>query len=82
MAGNEGKDGAEEKKRFHTLAETLVKLSKNKFEVAKELSKATDELDFASEVEGSRNAFLEAREELKLILKNMVEVEESLENFY
>ena len=83
MAGNEGKDGAEEKKRFHTLAETLVKLSKNKFEVAKELSKATDELDFAPEEdEDLRNTCLEQREELMRILKNMVKVEKSLKNFY
>ena len=60
----------------------MVELSKKKIEVAQELSKATEELDFASEVEGSRNAFLEARKELELILKKMVEVEESLENFY
>ena len=35
----------------------MVELSKKKIEVAQELSKATDELDFASEVKGSRIAF-------------------------
>ena len=83
MAGNDDKDDVEGKKRFHTLSEELVKLSKKKIEVAKELFKAKDELDFAPEEdEDLRNTCLESREELDRILKNMVKVEKSLKNFY
>ena len=83
MAGNDDKDDVEGKKRFHTLSEDLVKLSKKKIEVAKELFKAKDELDFAPEEdEDLRNTCLESREELDRILKNMVKVEKSLKNFY
>ena len=83
MAGNDDKDDVEGKKRFHTLSEDLVKLSKKKIEVAKELFKAKDELDFAPEEEEiHRDTCLDSREELGRILKNMVKVEKSLKNFY
>ena len=43
---NNNNDSVTEKKRFHTLAEKLVELSRKKVEFNKELSKAMDESDF------------------------------------
>ena len=66
---NNNNDSVEEKKRFHTLAEKLVELSRKKVEVAKELSKAMDELDFVpKEDSGTWSESLEPQEELDHIL--------------
>ena len=64
---NNNNDSVKEKKRFHTLVEKLVELSRKKVEVAKELSKAMDELDFVPK-EDSGSESLEPQEELDHIL--------------
>ena len=80
---NNNKDSVEQMKRFHALAEELVKLSRKKVEVAKELVKAACELDFVPKkdpyIHSDKN---EPEEELDYILGAAVESEEALEEIY
>ena len=71
QATDRGRNARQEK--YKISAEKLITLSTEKVKAAKESANSAKDLDFA---------FLEAREELELILKNMVEVEEFLEDFY
>ena len=83
MAGNNNNNKVEEKKRFHTLAEELVKLSTKKVEVAKELAKATDELDFVPEKDSAiYSNKIEPQEELDEILGAAVDAEKALGEIY
>ena len=83
MAGNNNNNKVEEKKRFHTLAEELVQLSRKKVEVAKELAKATDELDFVPEKDSAiYSNKIEPQEELDEILGAAVDAEKALGEIY
>ena len=84
MAGNNNNNNVEEKKkRFHTLAKELVKLSRKKVEVAKELAKATDELDFVPEKDSAiYSNKIEPQEELDEILGAAVDAEKALGEIY
>ena len=80
---NNNKDIVEEKKKFHTLAEKLVQLSKKKVEVAKELTKTTDELDFVPEKDTAiYSDKMEPEEELDEILGAAVDAEKALKEIY
>ena len=83
MAGNNNNNKVEEKKRFHTLAEELVKLSRKKVEVAKELAKAADELDFVPKKDSAiYSDSFEPQEELDEILGAAVDAEKALKEIY
>ena len=80
---NNNKDSVEGKKRFHTLAKELVQLSRRKVEVAKELAKAADELDFVPEKDSAiYSDSFEPQEELDEILGATVDAEKALKEIY
>ena len=83
MAGNNNNNKVEEKKRFHTLAEELVQLSRKKVEVAKELAKAADELDFVPKKDSAiYSDSFEPQEELDEILGAAVDAKKALKEIY